>query len=52
MRVLITGVAGFIGFSLAKELLEKKCQVYGIDNIDKYYSVKYKNLRLNFLMAF
>jgi len=49
MRVLITGVAGFIGFSLAKELLEKKCQVYGIDNIDKYYSVKYKNLRLNFL---
>ena len=49
MKVLITGVAGFIGFSLAKELLEKNFYVYGIDCIDEYYSVRYKKLRLNLL---
>ena len=41
MRILITGVAGFIGFSLAKSLLKnKKINVYGLDNIDDYYSIK------------
>ena len=49
MKILITGVAGFIGFSLAKKLLEMNHNVYGIDNIDQYYSKKYKNLRLNYL---
>jgi UDP-glucuronate 4-epimerase len=49
MKILITGVAGFIGFSLAKELLKKNYLVYGIDNMDKYYSVKYKKFRLKFL---
>jgi UDP-glucuronate 4-epimerase len=34
MKILITGVAGFIGFSLAKELLKKNYLVYGIDNMD------------------
>ena len=48
MKILITGVAGFIGFSLAKKLLEMNHNVYGIDNIDQYYSKKYKNLRLNY----
>ena len=34
MKILITGVAGFIGFSLAKDLLltNKKVKIYGIDN--------------------
>jgi UDP-glucuronate 4-epimerase len=49
MKILITGVAGFIGFSLAKELLKKNYLVYGIDNMDRYYSVKYKKFRLKFL---
>jgi UDP-glucuronate 4-epimerase len=49
MKILITGVAGFIGFSLAKELLNRNYSVYGIDNIDNYYSTKYKKFRLNFL---
>ena len=48
-RILITGVAGFIGFSLAKNLLERKIKVYGIDNFDKYYSTKLKKLRINLL---
>ena len=45
MKILVTGVAGFIGFSFAKYLLEKKYQVYGIDNFDNYYSVKLKKKR-------
>ena len=49
MKILITGVAGFIGFSLAKNLLDKNHIVYGIDNINKYYDVKLKKKRLFFL---
>ena len=49
MKILITGVAGFIGFSLAKTLLDKNHIVYGIDNISNYYDVKLKKKRLFFL---
>ena len=42
MKVLITGCAGFIGFSFANHLLEKNIKVIGIDNFDKYYSIKLK----------
>ena len=42
MKILITGVAGFIGFHLAHSLLAKKIKVYGIDNFDDYYSIKLK----------
>lgn len=45
-KILITGAAGFIGFSLASKLLEKGYIVYGIDNFDKYYSIIYKRLRI------
>lgn len=48
MKILITGVAGFIGFSLALKLLKtsKKIEIYGIDNYDNYYSKKIKDLRI------
>jgi len=50
MKVLITGVAGFIGFSLAQNLLKKKnIKIYGIDNFDNYYSVKLKKKRISLL---
>lgn len=50
MKILITGVAGFIGFHVAKELFKnKKFQVHGIDNFDKYYSVKLKKKRIQLL---
>ena len=45
MKILITGVAGFIGFNVAKELI-KKHKVVGIDNLNPYYSQKLKKDRL------
>lgn len=45
-KIFITGVAGFIGYSLAAELLKRKYIVYGIDNFDNYYSVKFKKKRI------
>ena len=52
MKILITGVAGFIGFSLAKKLLNQNKIVYGIDNLDNYYSVKLKKNRLTQLRKY
>ena len=52
MNILITGAAGFIGFSVAKKFLEKKFNVVGIDNYDSYYSVKLKKLRIKQLKFF
>jgi len=46
MKVLVTGTAGFIGFHLAKRLLERGAEVIGIDNINDYYDVNLKYARL------
>ena len=46
MKVLITGVAGFIGSTLAKKLIKQGYEVIGIDNINDYYSVELKEDRL------
>ena len=43
-NILITGVAGFIGYSLALELLKKGYKIYGLDNFDNYYSIILKSL--------
>ncbi len=45
-KILITGTAGFIGFHLAKALLEKGEGVVGLDNINDYYDPKLKYDRL------
>jgi UDP-glucuronate 4-epimerase len=44
--VLVTGAAGFIGFQLAKRLLDSGVDVVGLDNLNPYYSVKLKEDRL------
>jgi UDP-glucuronate 4-epimerase len=46
MKILITGTAGFIGYHLAKRLLERGDTVVGIDNLNDYYDVKLKHARL------
>ena len=46
MRILITGIAGFIGFHVGKRLLEDGYFVIGIDNLNPYYDVTLKESRL------
>jgi UDP-glucuronate 4-epimerase len=51
MAILVTGAAGFIGFFLSKRLLAEGHHVYGIDNLNAYYSVQIKRDRLAQLQA-
>jgi len=48
-KILITGVAGFIGANLALKLLrsDKEIQIIGIDNLNDYYDVNLKKYRLS-----
>jgi UDP-glucuronate 4-epimerase len=46
-KILITGIAGFIGYHLGKKLLERDWQVVGVDNMNNYYDVKLKMDRLS-----
>ena len=45
-KILVTGIAGFIGFTLSKQLLSAGHEVVGIDNINHYYDPKLKYARL------
>ena len=45
-KILITGVAGFIGFHLARQLLSLGHHVVGIDSINDYYDQTLKISRL------
>ncbi len=51
-QVLVTGAAGFIGFSLSRRLLSEGITVIGIDNMNPYYDVSLKESRLNILKSF
>ncbi len=44
--IIVTGAAGFIGFSLVKKLLTSGYFVIGIDNLNDYYDVNLKKTRL------
>ena len=50
-RIVVTGSAGFIGYTLTKALLERGHSVWGFDNINDYYAVSLKEDRLKLLAA-
>jgi UDP-glucuronate 4-epimerase len=52
MTTLITGIAGFIGSHLARNLLIRGDKILGIDNISDYYDVNLKYDRLNSLKSY
>lgn len=51
MKVLVTGVAGFIGAATAGRLLARGDCVVGIDNLNDYYEISLKQARLQPLMT-
>ena len=44
MKILVTGAAGFIGYSVVQKLIDKGKQVVGLDNVNPYYE---RSLKLN-----
>tara|TARA_E500000331_G_scaffold212600_1_gene203845 strand:+ start:430 stop:1431 length:1002 start_codon:yes stop_codon:yes gene_type:complete len=52
MKILVTGVAGFIGSHVAKRLLIEDHEVIGIDNLNDYYDVSLKLARLSLVDTF
>jgi UDP-glucuronate 4-epimerase len=49
MRILVTGVAGFIGFHVSQRLLARGDTVIGLDSVNNYYDVRLKEARLAIL---
>ena len=50
--ILVTGAAGFIGFHVARRLLDKGSRVVGLDNLNSYYDPKLKDARLDELKKY
>ena len=46
MRVLVTGVAGFVGYHVTQALLARGVEVVGVDDLNPYYDVRLKHARL------
>ena len=49
MKILVTGCSGFIGSHLCEELLKLNNIVFGIDNMNNYYSIEQKQKNLDIL---
>src|SRR3989338_7138395 len=49
--IFVTGIAGFIGYSVACRLLKDGISVVGLDNFNDYYDVQLKRDRVNSLLS-
>ncbi len=47
VRILVTGGAGFIGFHVAKALLDRGDKIIIVDNFNDYYDPRLKYARIN-----
>lgn len=52
MKIMVTGVAGFIGAKVAEQLLENENYVIGIDDLSDYYDIRLKEWRLKQLKKY
>lgn len=52
MRIVVTGAAGFIGFHVAKALLDRGDTIIGLDNLNDYYDPSLKLGRLEILRSY
>ncbi len=52
MKILITGSAGFIGYSFIKKIAKKKYKIYGLDKFTNNYDIKLKYERLKNLKKY
>ncbi len=52
MKILLTGMAGFIGHAVAKRLAGEGHEIVGIDNLNDYYDIELKRARLADLSGF
>ncbi len=52
MKILVTGVAGFIGFHTTKRLLDSGYNIAGLDNLNNYYDINLKKDRLKILQEY
>lgn len=52
MSLLLTGVAGFIGYHVAAALLARGEHVVGVDDLNSYYDVRLKEARLDLLREY
>ncbi|HEX4331484.1 MAG TPA: NAD-dependent epimerase [Usitatibacter sp.] len=51
MRILVTGAAGFIGYHVARRLLDRGDEVAGVDNLSDYYDPALKRTRIERLRS-
>jgi UDP-glucuronate 4-epimerase len=51
LTILVTGAAGFIGYHVARALLDRGETVIGVDRVDDYYDVALKQARLDRLQG-
>ena len=50
MRILVTGVAGFIAARTTELLLQSGHEVVGVDNLNNYYDIRLKLYRLQSIL--